>query len=481
MRTIFTLLFAALFSTFAAAQPAPPSGGSGQQLYNPSRFAFLGDSRMQYLTVAAGNAVTAQQWFNVANARLGHRFTLGVNAAGSGCRSDQFLAQINVKAAIADPGQYVLINSPAANDFAPLVGNGTPATVGAGCSNSGGAFPYTNNNGVSVTSSNVGQIVAQNVINAAEQIIRAGKTVILTEEPGTTALTATGVAQVYDLNFRLRAYAAAKPRNVLLFSYNSAVWNPTASATAFGFKTNFSTDGTHFALQGAYAQATAFIAFWQGPVPVPDLSIANINFVNTTTTRSLTTNPLFTTLTGGTAGGSCGGGITGNVPSGFTLSCGNAGTAVTVTSGAEPNGFGNQITLAITTSAADTGVTLSWAPTAGQYNLTDYIYGGADISVAAGSSNAACYMQTANVSNLGSTQQYDLFPNSAGAYGNTAYAFRMQSLPKQALTGSSTKSFLNPATVTCSTTAAGNVTVTISRVWGAKAYIYNPATGQFSG
>lgn len=357
----FFLVLAAVFALNSAAAQTGISSGPGVPTpspfqvvpYNQSTISLMGDSRTAYTTVSGGSVYTSQSWFNAANARAGHRYILGTNAGGSGCRSDQFLGPLDLNAVAADNSGWVVIFSPAANDFGAQTGNGVPAGVGGQCTNSPGAFPYTDNNGNTVTASNVGQLVAQNVINAAERLLSSGKKVIITEEPGASVGMVATVAQLYDLNARLRAYAAARPGQVWIWSYNQAVWNATGSTTAIAFKTNYSVDGVHYAPIGADAQAQAFNAAFQNLFPVYDFGAANENFLNSTTALSLVPNPLFTTLTGGTSTG-CGT-ITGNIPSGWQITCHNAATTVTVTSAADSAGYGNDITLAITTTGADSG------------------------------------------------------------------------------------------------------------------------------
>lgn len=452
------------------------SAGDLAQNLARNAFSLMGDSRIAYTTVSGGYVLTSQSWFNAANARAGHRYTLVTNAGGSGCRSDQFLGPIDLQAILADTSGTVVINSAAANDFGAQTGNGVPAGVGGQCVNSAGSFPYTDNNGNTVTATNVGAMVAQNEINAAEALTAAGKFVILTEEPGTTTMVA-GVNQVYDLNYRLRAYAASKPGQVAIWTYNDVVWNATGSTSAISFKTGYSTDGVHWGPIAADQQGINFNTAFQALYPSWDFSVSSINFINSTTTRSTVNNPLFNTLTGGTTSG-CGT-ITGNVPSGWALNCHNSATTITITSAADANGYGNDITLAITTTGADTGVQFqSNAPSNSIWTVNDYLSGGADIAVTGTPSNACVYFAVHAVTGSDS-QQYDMYPNSTTNCPNYAYTYRLMALAKQPPTGA--QSFLIPAQIDAVFSAAGSLTMTVSRVWGARMYNYNPVTRTFAG
>lgn len=472
---------AAIFLTLLALPAAADGIRSRPPVYqyNPSQISLMGDSRTAYTTVSSGYVLTAQSWFNAANARAGHRYILGTNAGGSGCRSDQFLGPQDLAAVLNDTSGTVVVFSPAADDFGAQTGNGTPAGVGGACTNSAGSFPYTDNNGNQVTATNVGSMVAQNVINACEAIIGVGKRCIVTEEPGASTGMVAGVNQVYTLNLMLDAYAASRPGQVYVWSYNSKVWAPTGSSTAISFVSGCSTDGVHYGPMCADLQGQAFNTAFQNLFPAYDFGAANINFINATTARSLINNPLFTTLTGGSTSG-CGT-ITGTVPSGWALNCHNAATTVTITSAADSGGYGNDITLAITTTGADTGVNFqSNAPSNSLWFTTDYIAGGADISVANGSSHGYCYFATQVVTGTNS-QQFDMYPNStASAYWPTyAYAYRLRS--RALLPPSGAQSFVLPAQIACTFDAAGSITITISRVWGARLFNYNPSTRTFSG
>lgn len=435
--------------------------------YNPNMISLLGDSRIAYTTVSSGAVLTSQSWFNAANARAGHRYILGTNAGGSGCRSDQFLGPIDLDAVLNDNSATVVINSPAANDFGPVVGNGVPAGVGGQCTNSGGTYPYTDNNGNKVTSSNVGQMVAQNVITACRAIVSRNKRCIITEEPGSTTQSAA-TSQVYDLNARLEAFANANPGWVYIWSYNQAVWNPTGSTSAIAFKSNYSVDGVHYSPLGADQQGIAFNTAFQNLFPAYDFSVANENFINGTTPLSIVNNPLFTTLTGGTSAG-CGT-ITGSIPSGWEISCHNSATTVTVTSASDPNGYGNDITLAITTTGADSGVSFFSVGNNAQWSASDYIQGGVDISVTGTPSNACLYFATQMVTSGGNSQQYDMYPNSTTACPNYAYSYRLRSQPLKPPAG--TNSFSDPADVIVIFSGAGSITYTASRAWASRRYIW---------
>lgn len=427
--------------------------GNFQDLYGLSldlkKFDFLGESRTALMVVnpailPAVQATQSTHWFNIANALMNSPMKWGLCLAVSGLRSDQYI-NAGLSQALASNAGWLVFDFPAVNDLAAQ-----PSLV----------FPYTNSNGVIVTSTNVAQIAAGNIIAAANQALAVGKKVLLTLEYGSTSLTAGPVAQMHELNLRLRAYAEATP-GVYIWSANSVLWNATGSATLVVFKTGFASDGTHLTTLGSYFAGKAFKNFISSLIPNPDFGPASINDVQTTNPLQLMPNPLFNTLTGGTVTG----GIvltSGNVPSGLQI-IGIASTSVIVTSGANANGWGNDVTFAFTAGAADNVKLTFTAPSNTLWQLTDIMEGGIDLDMAAGSSKAAVYWQTSMNTDLGAQDSWALYAGGTNGDGPTeAYSYRLRSPPASPKLNSVTKSFLT-LRLTLNFSAAGNATITLRR------------------
>lgn len=449
--------------------------------YNPIAFDTIGDSRDARMFVLATNsiALSSAHWFNQANGLANRRYQLGINAGASGCRTDQYLAQSNLAPLLASNSQWVIFDFPAFNDMNPQTGNAgitaATSTTLQTCTNASGSFPYTNNNGTNVTSTNVGQVVADNIIAAVKQFLAAGKKVIITQEVGSTGFGVSQITQMYDLRARMAAFALATP-GVYVWDAGPALWNPTSASNAIAFKTNVSLDGTHFKTLGGYYAGVAFNSFISGLIPVADTTISNINNVNSSNPRQLINNPLFTTVTGGT-NTTCN--TTGTVPSGWTLVCGQASTAVTITNGAEANGLGNTISLAITSAGADVIRFQSNAPSNTLWNLTDTFQSGMIASVANGSSNFSLFMSSQVASNLGTNFGWDMYSGQGTPLGDgptTAYSYTLAAYPIGVISGSTSKSFNTPQ-LYMNFSAAGSATVTVSRAYNNRLYTYSSSAG----
>lgn len=115
-----------------------------------------------------------------AQAQSNYAFQIGVNKASSGCRSDQYLYPSNIASILNSGNAWLIFGYPFVND---LNAGGAACAIQPG----GGAFPFTNANGVLVHLSNVALVAATNITTVADQAIAAGKRVIISLEPGNTA------------------------------------------------------------------------------------------------------------------------------------------------------------------------------------------------------------------------------------------------------------------------------------------------------
>lgn len=480
-----------LIAIFLATSPALADGIQNPTLpvqLSPAMFDLAGNSRTTLTNVGGtpGQGTNAQSWFVNANALAGQRYVLGIQNGGSGCRTDQFLAGPIIAPMLSSQAGWLVIDG-FLNDLAAQTGNGLQASNS--CSNAGGAFPFTNNFGETVTQTNVGQLAAQHIINAALSALAIGKKVVIISEPGSALLSTASVGQMYDGNARLLAFARQNPGNVVYVDFNHLVWDPIASSTLVGFvgTTACASDGVHpTALCGALA-APAFNLAMSTPIPFTDTLIASINDNQTTNPRQLIANALFTNLTGGTTAG-CGT-ITGNIPSGWAVNCGLASTNITITSAASTwcsgvGRCGNDITLAITCAGAGVINFQSSAPSTALWNLTDIFQFSISASVAAGSSNFAVYANASVNTSGGGNNFYGNYAGVGAVYGpgpTTAYAMTLTTPTNQgagSVLTTGTKSFvLGQAIVYCS--AAGSGTVTFSRASFNRVLQYR--NGAFSG
>lgn len=443
---------------------------AGVSSFTASTIDLVGDSRSSqqgtsYTTINGQFtpfAKTSQGWLPVAAALANQRYIFGQDFGVSGLRSDQYTTPAIMANVLASPSGWVMVGPGGVNDI-------SQSTTG-----------FTNVNGVSVTTANVALVAAQNIVAACNQIVAKGKKVILVAEPGSTTFSTANIASMFELNQRLWAYAQATP-DVYYWSYADAVYNANSSGTAIAFKTNFSVDGTHLSTQGSFAAAASFNTAFQNFFSPIDYAIDNIADTNTTNPRQLIVNPLFTTLTGGANTN-----ITltsGTVPSGWTIFSTNASTAVTITSAAEANGNGNAITLALTTTGADT---VRFYPTAvanSLWTLNDTFQAGMNVTVASGASNANLYMSCEAVTNVGNNQQFDLYSGftSNGAFPATAQTLQLLTLPRPVLPGSTSQSFIIPARLYVPFSAAGSMTVTLSRAFCNRTFSYNTSSSTWNG
>lgn len=419
------------------------------RLRNPFKFDHIGDSRTANLTVGGqgGFGNGGSHWFHAANSLLGKRMRLGLNLGLSGFRSDEYLAA-GLSSALASDSGWLVFGFPVVNDMAP--NNAGSSTT----------YPYTNLSGTSVTQANVAQVSFNNIKTAALQALAAGKNVIVCEEPGATGFTTAQMTSLLEFNNRLRAFARATP-GVYLFSANPIIWNPTGSSTGITFKTGYSTDGTHYTALGAYNVGKAFAAFIGPLLPYADNGQALLADTTANNPYQLIRNPLFNTTTGGTSSN-----LTlssGTVPAGWALSASSAGLAtVTITNPADPNGFGNGVQMAITTTGACTLAFECNAPANTDWNLTDTLAAGIDASVAAGSSNFAVFFQTQIATNNGTLDLWDMYPITFGNGPTEAYSYRLRSPDSGVKAGATSKTYV-AARARMQFTAAGSGTVTWSR------------------
>lgn len=360
-------------------------------------FSMIGDSRTADLII--GNGLNSRNWFNQACARY-NQVPLLIGAYGAaGKRSDEYLTNGNFELALGDASRFFIFGYPAVNDI------------------SQSAIGYTDTFGRAITASNVASYAVDNIINYAKKAAIAGKKVIVLTEAGATTLAAAQVASVHEFNRLLKMRISEVP-GAVLYDPCPLIWNATSSSTLIAFKTNFSGDGTHAQQMAARVVG---IDFAQNVLPslIPKVDFTNANISDSVAngTNQLFRNPLFNTLTGGTAGGNFT--LTsGNVPANMTISgSASAGLAATITSAANANGFGNDITLNFSSTGA-VGARIDLTLTTTDWNLTDLLEGFIDMDVASGGTNVSgVYAEMMIQTNAGTN---DLWANYSGNSGPMA-------------------------------------------------------------
>jgi hypothetical protein len=397
----------------------------------------LGDSRTQHIQdgSAPNNGYAGNHWITIFNdlikqpLRVGcsqNVLTLGI----SGDRSDQYI-QINGSAWLSSPAGWLIMGEPCVNDIGQASGT-----------------PYTNVNGVSVTISNVAAICAGNVQAAVSQAIGLGHKVFMVADPGSTSDTSAQVTATLEVNRRNRDFCTTTP-GCYWFDYTASVWNPTNSATAFAFKANYSSDGTHLGTLGEWAAALAFQTQFGSLFPSGNRGICNIAETNSTSPLS-----------------------SGAVAANWTLNLPSVVTA-TITYVADPAGCGSDMQIALTATGSGTGYLQSNAQSAAASSLTDINQCTAEVQVASGSSNFSSYLIQQNVGNSAGQNTYDLYPLVSGAYQNwptTAIDLKMQTYPSTFPSGNASVSYVL-CRIYFQFSAAGSATWTVGPVDLHKRYI----------
>lgn len=406
-------------------------------------FSMIGDSRTADLTIGTG--LNARNWFNWACAYYCQAPILIGNYGASGKRSDEYLTNGNFEIAMVDDSKWLIFGFPAVNDI-------SQASSG-----------YTDTFGRSVSLSNVAAYAVDNVISYAKRAVAYGKSVIMLTEPGSTTHNAAQVACVHDFNRRIKGRIAEVP-GAILYDPCPLLWNPTSSTTLVAFRTNYSGDGTHAQQAAARAVGIDFATnVLPAILPKVDTAPANTSDTVANGTNQLFRNPLFNTLTGGTAGSNFT--LTsGNIPANVSVSGGaSGGLAATVTSGANAGGFGNDITFAFScTSAVSARIDLT--TTVGDWNLTDLFEGRIELDIASGGSNvngvyAEMYIQT----DAGTADRWANYSGASGPMvttGDTGIVLRTRK--GGALAGSTSKTAVQ-LRILVNFSASGSQTITLRR------------------
>ena len=377
-----------------------PSGdveGIGVSVAGPlNKFSALGDSRTQDIFVASPHiGKSSRSWLVWAMAYYKQSFSIVEGYGVSGYRSDQYLTNGAFELALADGSGTLVFGFPVINDIAQ-------STAG-----------YTDTYGTAITTANVVDQAILRIVVKINAAVAAGKSVIVLAEPGGTSLVAAQVALVHEFNRKYRD-AIAAIKNVYWWNFNRIIWNATSSTTLIAFKANYSGDGTHMQQMAGRAMGKDFAAnFLPSYIQKIDTANDNLSAQISNAVGQIYANPLLNVLTGGVTGSN----ITitsGTVPGSMTVAGSVAGALfVVITSAANADELGNDVTFAFTASAATTAKLDFTIPNAANLALTDFLECGVEYDVGAGSA-ANIYSENQMNSNSGTANAYDMYSVSSG-------------------------------------------------------------------
>ena len=296
---------------------------AGGQILQPWTYACIGDSRTAQGGGSAigGGIFTDLRYFpNFANALLGHRMRCVGNWGVPGDRTDQFLVRMPLVLA-AKPRMVIIWGG--VNDIAQGI---------------------------------TGLAAYANIKTAARMALDAGCLVVLVTEAGSSNFTATQIRRTGDLNAKLRALANEWP-NTILFDEANVVRAPTTSTITFRAGTMANeTPLTHRSQNGGYLAGKEFAKILQTFVPPVNILPYSILERRNDSNYDIQDYPLFNTPTGGTAGS----GFTGSIPMGFASARLGTGATAVLSSAANVNGFGNDVSIAAAGGLREGGYLNDW-------------------------------------------------------------------------------------------------------------------------
>lgn len=425
----------------------------------------IGDSRaaMAWVSVtpgtpnAGGGATTLGlqafhplNWLNMLN---GNPITLGLCFANPGKRTDEYIPQFKT-ARLASKAGWSWYNFPFVNDLAA-------AQTG-----------YTDNDGNAVTTANVALLAFNRLKTEWELDLAAGKKVVIMTEPGATNLNAAAVAALHELNLRMKCYAEANPY-VTLIDMTPIVWQPTQSASAIRFRTNYAQigDPTHWSGFGCYQMAISppMTNWLARNFQTRDKAVASATDVYTTNPRQIIRQPFQLAASGGTTGTNVtvsSGTVPGNLKIQTLL---NTAASVAITTTDTVSGdtsSGKDVTWAITFTAAGIFSIIADSPSTSYWGVTSLIEAGVNVDVAANASGANVYGDLQINSNLGSDDAWMLYaPRNISIGPTTAYSLQLKSEISTARAGSGTTGYIAP-TVSVAGDIGTTITITTRRWWG---------------
>lgn len=407
-----------------------------------NKASIIGDSRSADVLINP-YSTNARNWFIQACAYYKSAIELHASYGISGKRTDEYLTNGNLELALDDAAGVLIFGYPVVNDLGQAVTG------------------YTDTFGRGVTSSNAVDYVIGNLVSAINRARIAGKQVVVMAEPGSSTMNPTAVAMVHEFNRKYRAAVQDIP-GVIYYSANHLLWDASGANNAIALRANFSADGTHFQQMAARIVGKDFAAKVL-PLLTPqiDTAVASPSAIIGSGVGQLFANPLLTALTGGTSSN-----ITvssGNVPSGVALSGSAAGLlSAAITSAANADGLGNDVTFAITATAGVTARIDFTVPSATVWELTDVVQAGVEYDLAAGT-NANVFLAAQLNDNTGTRDCYANYSGASGpASGQAETGVVLRTLKNTWNPAATAKGYLT-ARLSVHFPAAGTATITVRR------------------
>lgn len=379
--------------------PSRQNGNSGAETN-------LGDSRGQqmhqdgaFLNRSNANIFT---WGDTLADR---RMTMVKNAAVSGYRSDQMLANVDSVIATKAGTNNTIIGL---NDIAQAA-TGFVSTLG----------PMA---GQTITLANVGQHIVSNIQFAHTRLMAASfRHHVVCLEPGAVNLNAQQVGCVHEQNQRLREWSETT-QGVYLADLPSAFWDRTASGSLIAFKAGYRRaavdnvvdgDVAHWSSAAGFAGGGVLAPIYKQIAPLNPRQLVSINEIASANSNiNQIVNPLFV---GGTAAAG-NPGISGTIASPYAVARSSLGSGPgTHTAVCSVNtladGTKEQV-IACTFSGAGDAFHLSQDWALANWNFGDAIYAGCEVSIddCTGLAGVALYLQAAGNSGGSSQSTQDLMP-----------------------------------------------------------------------
>jgi lysophospholipase L1-like esterase len=404
----------------------------GQSLLrSPNNWVALGDSRVDQIYLDTPNQNrSASNHFNWGNALSGHRVNLLGEFGKSGDRTDQMLVRLPQCLATAAGVLYIHAG---VNDIAQN-------------------FP---------TAGSSAATAFANIKFAALSAINIGMRVVIVLDPGATGLSVAQIAQLLELNERLREFAASVTGFVILFDLGAYIWNPLSSATAIGFKAGYMQDTTHEASPAAYVAGKAFATLIQSICPPLPREMRNIVESNANAPWKLAPNPLFSVGSGGTLGA----GASGTVVSGLTAvrSAGGGTQTVVASVGASADGYGNEQIMACTFGGAGDTIRAQVTNFSNTlWNAGDVIQASCEVSVDAGTNLAGVFLFLTASFDASSNTTMDMAPISNVQATTEGYTVSLRTVA-MTIPALTTKNFLQ-CYVSGQASNAGSATYRVRRL-----------------
>lgn len=434
---------------------------------NPNLQAIWGDSRAQNYSTYGSDRLgskSAQHPVAWAQALLGQRFRVVVNAGRAGERSDQITANpyfanpaVNNVDAVLQSAAGIVHVIVGVNDIAQGF---TADQIWAG------QLP----------------LAAAPLPSTLLRFVEAGIRPIIYSEAGSVSpgFTQAMVNEVHRLNEKYRRFCEENALAVY-FDTGRVIWDTTVSAPASSpylpWKAGFpDAAGPHWIIAGGFALGARLADVLRPLTPERPRLVRSGSEVPANGRVQFTTTPLLLPAGTSPVGGNFptyGGDFTyvGTFPAGISFvrglngaNDGSGAAKCTITCAPDPNGFGNVITLASTFTQNKEHVQVGFpCDISSGVAVGDTLFGSAHLEIAAGNTNSAIGFLAAGA-NGGNRLNNDLFGDPTGNLGLGPWPAGPFSLDSE--TGPHVVTTLGAGTVRLrvSGTGAGSMTASISRV-----------------